>query len=68
MEKWRRSEMKQLIGKRCKLTILDPLHNKPLYYTAKQVTGVTETHIFFIDKFGNKMAFRLIDILQIDIL
>jgi hypothetical protein len=63
MEK-RRYEMRHLIGKKCKLTIKDQVNNKILFYTAKEILEITDTHIFFIDKFDQEVGFRLIDIIQ----
>lgn len=54
--------MKHLIGKSCKLTL--EVNNKILYYTVKQVTDVTETHISFIDKFDDVWSFRIKDIVE----
>lgn len=58
--------MKHLLNKSCKLTIKDHVKNKVLFYTAREVTSITETHIFFIDKFNNKLGFRLLDIIQVE--
>lgn len=54
--------MKHLKGKSCKLTI--EVNGRVLFYTAKQVTDVTDTHITFIDKFNEVLSFRLKDIVE----
>jgi len=54
--------MKQYIGKTCKLHIV--VNGKDLFYTAK-VKDVSDTHISFIDKFGEDYTFRMTDIVEI---
>ena len=61
-------EMRQLIGKSCKLVIKDQIKDKILYYTAQEILEISETHILFKDKFGLTLAYRLIDVLQIDLI
>jgi len=55
--------MKQYIGKRCKIHIL--FNGENLFYTA-DVTGVSTTHISFLDKFKRHYTYRVIDVLQIN--
>lgn len=56
--------MQQYVGKKCKVKILRD--NNCLHYTADPVTDVTQTHISFIDKFGEQMTFRIIDIVELN--
>ena len=60
--------MDGLIGESAKLTIKDQISQKNLFYTAKKITAISQTHIFFVDKFGNHLGFRLNDILQFEII
>lgn len=55
--------MKQIIGKSCRLTV--KVGREVLFYTVKEVLEVTDTHILFIDKFGQEYSYRLADIMQI---
>lgn len=55
--------MKQLIGRSCRLTVF--LNGKSLFYTAKTVLEVSDTHITFIDKFNERYSYRLQDVIQI---
>jgi len=57
-----------LIGESAKLTIKDQINNKVLFYTANKITEITKTHIFFIDKYNNHLGFRLLDVIQIQLI
>ena len=57
-------EVKQLKGKSCLLEI--EYHGSRLYFKATQVLEVTETHITFLDKFGQQYSFRLKDIVEVN--
>ena len=48
--------MKELIGKTCNIHI--EKNKKDLFYTAK-VINVTDTHIYFIDKFNEPYVYKL---------
>jgi len=54
--------MKELIGKICKIQIR--CNEKSLFFTAK-ITEISDTHIFFIDKFQKFCSYRVADIIQI---
>lgn len=60
--------MKDLINKSAKLTIKDQVKNKILYYTAKEITSISDSHIFFIDKFNNTLGFRINDVIQVELI
>lgn len=55
--------MKQLIGASCRITIF--LNNTQLQYTAKKIIDISDTHITFIDKFGDTFIYKISDIVQI---
>jgi hypothetical protein len=64
---WRLRKMSEMIGRSAKIMIKDPVKGEILYYTAKIITKMTNTHLFFIDKFDNELGFRLLDVLQLHI-
>lgn len=53
---------KEFIGRSAK--ILVNIDNKTLFYTAKQIYDITETHIYFYDKFHSLIGIRKQDVLQ----
>lgn len=55
--------MKQYIGKKCKVRVLRD--GTCLHYTAVPMTNVSDTHISFVDKFGESRSFRIVDIVEI---
>lgn len=55
--------MQDLIGKSCKLQV--ELNGKELFFTAKRVLHVSDTHITFLDKFGQVCSFRLQDLAKV---
>lgn len=55
--------MRELLHKSCKLTL--KVNNKILFYTVQEVTSVTETHINFVDKFGEYYMYRIEDIVEV---
>jgi len=60
--------MKGLIGESARLTIKDQINNNILFYTAKKITEISDTHIFFIDKYNKHIDFRLLDVIQIQLI
>lgn len=54
--------MKQYMGKDCKIHVQRA--GKDLYYTA-HITDVTDSHITFIDKFGEMLTFRITEIIEV---
>jgi len=56
--------LNKLIGRRCKLTI--NINGIDLFYTAK-IIGVTQSHISFIDKFGDEYTYHINKIQEIKI-
>lgn len=54
--------MKQIIGQ--KFNVRVKIENKILFYTAV-ITGISNTHIFFIDKYGKQFMFLLTDIVEL---
>jgi hypothetical protein len=55
--------MKEMVGKSCLIEI--SRNGKSLYYRAKEVVDVTDTHITFLDKYNNQYTYRLMDVLEI---
>ena len=56
--------MKEYKGKSCNILVV--LKGKYLFYNVKKVLDVTETHISFIDKFGNNYTYKKEDIAEIN--
>lgn len=54
--------MREFIGKHCKLQI--KVNERFLYYTA-DIKDVTNTHIYFIDKFGDSCSYKIDCVVQI---
>ena len=57
-------KMKHLIGKSCKLTL--DINSKQLFYTAKKVISISDTHISFIDKYNEMISFRMKDVVEVN--
>lgn len=57
--------MKELIGKSCKLLIDLGGGGRPLTYTVSEVLDVSDTHISFIDKFGQRYSYRIANIAEV---
>jgi len=55
--------MKEFVGRKCKIHVL--LNGKDLFYTVKNVTSVNDTHICFIDRYGEAYSFRNVDVVEI---
>jgi hypothetical protein len=55
--------MKEMIGKSCLIEI--SRNGKALFYKAKEVLDVTDTHITFLDKYNNQYTYRLMDVAEI---
>ena len=55
--------MKEFLGK--SVFINANIEGRNLFYTAKEVTSVSDTHITFIDKFNNVVSLRISDIVEI---
>ena len=59
--------MKGLIGESARLSIKYQINNNILFYTATKITEISDTHIFFIDKYNKHIGFRLLDVIQIEL-
>jgi len=57
--------MKELIGHKCKLVV--SYQGNFLYFTA-DVKQVTDTHISFIDKYGEYYTLKITDIKQVKLI
>ena len=55
--------MRQYLNKKVRLSV--EIDGKTLHYTC-EITDVSDTHITFIDKFGNVMSKRIADIIEIE--
>lgn len=55
--------MHEFIGKKCKLKIKNG--SEIYFYTAKDVTKVSDTHIYIIDKYDVKRCLLMSNILEI---
>jgi hypothetical protein len=57
-------KMKDLVGRSCKIAV--SVSGKDLFYTVKEVTEVTATHISFIDKFNKHYTYRWANVVEVD--
>lgn len=56
-------DMKDLIGKRCRMSI--SLNNHTFYYTVKQVMDFDDPYITILDKFDKTLVFHKDTVLSI---
>ena len=56
--------MKELIGKKCSITILTKHNNTRLFFTGT-IISVTDLHFSFIDIYGLSQTFKVDDIERI---
>jgi hypothetical protein len=55
--------MKQLIGRSCCLAVC--INGRDLFYTAKEVLDVSDTHITFIDRYNKQYTINLNNVVEI---
>lgn len=53
---------KEYIGKSGKILVC--VNKKNLFFTMREITDVTETHIYFYDKYNNLMGYRWADVIE----
>lgn len=54
--------MQELVGHSAKLEF--NRDGKRLFFSAKTISSITDTHITFVDKFNDVYTFRLIDLVE----
>jgi hypothetical protein len=55
--------MKEMVGKSCLIEI--NRDGRALFYKAREILDITDTHITFLDKYNNQYTYRLIDVVEI---
>ena len=56
--------MKEFKGKSCKIQIEQ--NGRRLFYNAKLVTSISDSHITFIDRYNDAFCYRVKDVVEIE--
>lgn len=56
--------MQELVGHSAKLEF--NRDGKRLFFSAKTISSITDTHITFVDKYDDVYTFRLVDLVEVN--